>query len=86
MSVLQRTIYIVACTIFYLTATVVLGLLVWFGWWMFVVYVLDGFGCDGACNAVGDFTGEHWWLIGGVTAGVIAVFLLPFYRRLIRER
>jgi hypothetical protein len=82
---LKRVVYVAACTILYLTAVVVLGLLLWIGWFLFVAFVLQGVGCNGACNGVGRFTGDYWWLIGGGSAAVIALAMLPVYRRLLRD-
>jgi hypothetical protein len=49
-------------------------------WWLFVVVVLHGAGCDGSCNAVGEFSQDYWWLIALGAAVPIALLLWPLAR------
>jgi hypothetical protein len=71
----------VRALVLYLLSVVVLAVGTVMVWWMFVVLVLNGAGCDGPCNAVGEFTQDYWWLIALGGAVPIAFLLLPLYRR-----
>jgi hypothetical protein len=82
---LSRLVYVVGCTILYLLAVVVVALVLFSGWWLFVIFVLHGMGCDGACNGIGDSTRDYALAIVFVLTIVVGLGLLPVYRRLIRD-
>jgi hypothetical protein len=87
MGAAPRAVY-VAYTVAYLAVALALGFLVLACWWMFALYVLQEFGCDGPtgpCGSIGRFTSDYWWLINLIAAVLIALALLPIYRRLLRE-
>jgi hypothetical protein len=82
----RRATYI-AYTVAYVALALMLGFLVLAAWW-FAAAVLGEFGCDGLtgpCGSVGRFTSDYWWLINGMATGLIALALLPLYRRLLRD-
>lgn len=81
---ITRAVYTACCILLYATAVLVLGWMLWFAWYLFVIFVLHGMGCNGACNGIGQFTYDNWWLIGAVAAAVIAFLLRPLYRWMIR--
>ena len=83
----SRATYI-AFTVAYVALALMLGFLVLAVWWLFAAAVLEEFGCDGLtgpCGSVGRFTTDYWWLINVVAAALIALTLLPLYRRLLRD-
>ena len=79
-----RLVYIAGCTILYLLGVFVLAMLLFVGWWLFMIFVLHGLGCDGACNGIGEFSRDYALLIVFVLTVLAGVLLLPVYRRLIR--
>jgi H+/Cl- antiporter ClcA len=88
MRALQRPAYMAAYTVAYVAVGLALGFLVLMGWWFFALVVLQEFGCDGftgPCGSVGRFTSDYWWLINVTAAVLIALALLPMYRRLLRD-
>jgi hypothetical protein len=82
----MRALYIAAYTVALLAVALPLGFLVLVCWWIFALYVLQEFGCDGItgpCGSVGRFTSDYWWVINVAAAALIALTLLPIYRRLL---
>jgi hypothetical protein len=64
---LTRLVYVAACTLLYVLAVFVLAMLQFVGWWLFMIFVLHGLGCDGPCNGIGRFSQDY---------GLLIVFLL----------
>ena len=81
---LTRLAYVAGCTILYLTGVVVLALVLFVGWWLFMIFVLHGLGCNGACNGIGEFSSDYALLIVFGLTILAGLLLLPVYRRLIR--
>jgi hypothetical protein len=83
---LTRLVYVAACTLLYVLAVFVLALLMFVGWWLFMIFVLHGLGCDGACNGIGRFSQDYALLIVSLLTALAGLMLLPVYRRLLRSR
>ena len=81
---MPRFVYIAGCTILYLTGVVVLALVLFVGWWLFMIFVLHGLGCNGACNGIGEFSRDYALLIVFLLTLFVGLLLLPVYWRLIR--
>ena len=79
-----RLVYIAGCTILYLLGVFVLAMLLFVGWWLFMIFVLHGLGCDGPCNGIGEFSRDYALLIVFVLTVLVGLLLMPVYQRLIR--
>jgi hypothetical protein len=81
---LTRVVYLAGCTILYFLGVFVVAMLLFVGWWLFMIFVLHGLGCNGACNGIGEFSSDYALLIVFMLTVLVGLLLLPVYRRLIR--
>ena len=86
MPTLTRLVYVAASTLLYVLAVFVLALILFSGWWLFMIFVLHGLGCNGACNGIGEFSQDYALLIVFLLTVLAGLLLLPVYRRLLRSR
>ena len=82
---LTRVVYVAACTLLYVLVVLVLALVLFVGWWLFMIFVLHGLGCDGACNGIGRFSQDYALLIVFLLTMLAGLLLLPVYRRLLNN-